>query len=150
VAFQGVRISESSRLHSIRIHQRRPERKAVASFIAPPQNRFKIACLLQFFVIALGAFATMIPSISQMVGPQGSFLSQPANATIVAVIVGTLIMMDKFFGASSAWVRYTMAETSLKELRDELTFSAALDGATWTGGEPSVEQAKQALQTFRD
>src|SRR5437868_6963379 len=48
---------------------------AITWYQTKRRSKRKIACWLQFFVIALGAFATMIPSISQIVGREGSFFS---------------------------------------------------------------------------
>jgi hypothetical protein len=64
-----------------------------------------------------------------------------------------LLILDKFIGASSAWIRFTMAETALKELRDELSMAWMLETATWgeskPPAEPTVEQTKHALTTLQ-
>ncbi|MDA1273198.1 MAG: DUF4231 domain-containing protein [Verrucomicrobia bacterium] len=110
----------------------------------------QLAWCFRVTAILLGAVAAALPTVAEMTRRTDDWLVRPGMATIVGVAVGALLMLDKFIGASSAWIRYTMAETALKELRDEWILAYALEAAGWLGmAEASVEQAKHALSMLQ-
>jgi len=94
-----------------------------------------------------------MPTISEMTHKTDDWYVRPGLATIIGIVVATLLLIDKFIGASSAWIRFTMAETALKELRDELNLAWMLETATWAESkpptEPTVDQTKHALTTLQ-
>jgi len=115
----------------------------------------KLAWCFRVGAIALGALAAAMPAVSEIAarnGPGVDWWLRPGTATIIGIAVGALIMMDKLIGASTAWVRYTLAETALKELRDELALAFTLEAGAWAGErDPCVEQTIRGLtllQTF--
>jgi ElaB/YqjD/DUF883 family membrane-anchored ribosome-binding protein len=103
----------------------------------------------RYLAILLGVAAAAMPTVTEMALKTNETLSwwqRPGIATIIGILVGGLLMLDRFAGGTSGWIRYTMSETALKELRDDLAFGYALEEAQWAGqNEPSVEQAKHAL-----
>lgn len=110
----------------------------------------KLAWCFRVSAILLGAVATALPTVAEIQRNTNSWLSHSGSATILGIAVGALLMLDKFIGASSAWIRFTMAETVLKELLDELVLAYALETSAWAAaGEPSVEQTKHALSTLQ-
>jgi hypothetical protein len=111
----------------------------------------RVAWWLRLMAIVLGAFAAAIPTIAEMARDADQWWSHPASATIIGIVVGVLLMVDRFIGASSAWMRYTLAETALKEVRDELSMGFDIAAAAWAGQtEPGVEQTRHALAFFQD
>ena len=110
----------------------------------------RLAWCFRVTAILLGAAATALPTAAEMTRGTTDWLVRPGTATLLGIVVGALLMLDKFIGASSAWIRYTMAETSLKELRDDIALAYTLEAAGWVGmAEPSVEQSKHALSTLQ-
>jgi len=104
------------------------------------------AWILRVSAILLGTVAAALPTVSEMTRTTEGWLLRPGMATIVGLVVAALILLDKLVGASSGWIRYTMAETALKELRDELTLTYTFEIGVWAGQpEPTVEQTKHAL-----
>ncbi|MHC4520128.1 MAG: SLATT domain-containing protein [Planctomycetota bacterium] len=100
--------------------------------------------------VVLGTAAAAIPTLSEMTNGAGGPAVRPGIATILGVVVGALLLLDRLIGASSAWIRFTMAETALKELRDELGLAFALEAGLWAGkNEPSVEQTRHAVATLQ-
>ena len=143
----GKRVASLTRLYNaitqkvdgtIRWYQTKRERKR------------KLVWCFRVTAILLGAVATALPTIAEMTrNPQGWGVP-PGTATLVGIAVGALLMLDKFIGASSSWLRFTMAETALKELRDELTLAYAVENASWVGmSEPTIEQTKHAVATLQ-
>src|SRR3954470_3802340 len=110
----------------------------------------KLAWCFRVTAILLAAIATALPTVAEMTRNTDRWFSHSGTATILGIIVGALLMLDKLIGASSSWIRYTMAETALKELQDELTLAYTLESAAWIGlPEPSVEQTKHALSALQ-
>ncbi len=101
--------------------------------------------------VVVGMLAAILPTVSEMWGAPLKWYVRPGMATILGIVAGTLIALDKLFGASSGWVRYVMAETTLKELRDELAMTYTLETGLWTGQlDPTVEQTKHALTVLQN
>jgi uncharacterized protein YdeI (BOF family) len=109
----------------------------------------KLAWCFRVGAILLGAVATAMPTVAEIAFRDGQHAGcwlRPGTATIVGIMVGALILLDKLIGASSGWIRYTMAETSLKETRDELALAYTMEEAQWIGqSDASVEQTKHTL-----
>ena len=116
-------------------------------------NKRKMGSFIRYTGILLGMLAAAFPTMTEIAlktNPNLSWWQRPGLATILGIVVGGLFLLDRFAGGTSGWVRYTMAETSLKELRDELAFAFAMEQGQWAGsGEPSVEQTNHALVTLQ-
>jgi hypothetical protein len=110
----------------------------------------QLAWCFRVTAIVLGAIATALPTAAEMTRTTDGWLFRPGTATILGIFIGALLMLDKFIGASSSWIRFTTADTALKELRDEFNLAWTLENATWAGTpEPSVDQTKHAVSTLQ-
>lgn len=113
-----------------------------------------LAWWFRILAVILATCATILPTLSEINGRDGlpeDWYFRPGLATILGILAGFFIMLDRLIGASSAWIRYTMAETSLKELRDELFLAYSLEKSLWAPApEPSLEQTKHALSSLQN
>jgi len=100
--------------------------------------------------IIFATIATLLPTLSEITSDKvlGWRLS-PGFATIAGLIAAMLIFLDKLLGSSSGWIRYTMAETTLKELLDQLTSTFKLELGSWINStEPTIEETRHTLSAL--
>lgn len=109
------------------------------------RNR-KLAWILRVSAMVVGAVAAALPTLSEMTRTPDGWWLHPGMATILGILAGVLLWLDKFIGASSAWARFTMAETALKELCNELALAFTVETGSWANvKDPSLEQTQHAL-----
>lgn len=78
----------------------------------------------------------MITEISQL----------PAILSSIALGLAALsLAIDKFFGFSSAWMRYIAAEHQIRQCLHEFQMDYDLEQAGWDSAQPSVEQTQKIL-----
>jgi hypothetical protein len=108
--------------------------------------RRKFGRISRVAAMVLATLAAAQPTIAEMYRSQDGLWSRPGVATIFALIAAALLLLDRFFGASTGWVRYITAGLALNDLRDELEASWRLECSTWTNKvEPNIDQTKHAL-----
>ena len=108
------------------------------------------AWMFRVTAVVFGTAAAALPTVAEMNRTTQDWYSHPGTATILGVVAAALILLDKLIGASSAWIRYTMAETALKELRDELSLTCIFETGLWAGqADPTVEQTKHTLTVLQ-
>jgi conflict system pore-forming effector with SLATT domain len=110
------------------------------------QNR---ARLLRFCSIIAGTIAGLIPILGQIFAKNGQPIIQPAWASVALGITAALVLLDRFFGYSSAWMRYIATELNIRQLTQELQLDWEADKATWLGSEPTPDQLRSTLARFK-
>ncbi len=95
--------------------------------------------------ILLGALAAILPTIGDMIGKNGSTGIPGGFTTICLGGAGTLLLFDKYFGFSSAWMRYISAELQLRQIMQEFELDWENERASWQGNTPSIDQVNQML-----
>jgi hypothetical protein len=105
---------------------------------------------LRISAVIFGLFAAAVPTVSEITRDAQHWYVRPGIATILGLLAGTMVLLDRLIGASSAWMRYTIAETSLKELREELDVTYLHMTGEWRTDEPTVEQTLRALAALHD
>lgn len=128
--------------------------KSIAWYQSGRATKRTFGAAARYIAILLGLTAAALPTVSEMALKTATstlaWWQRPGLATIIGVFAGGLLLLDRFAGGTSGWIRYTMAETTLKELRDELTFAWSLEAAQWTARpEPTVDEAKRALELLK-
>jgi hypothetical protein len=67
----------------------------------------------------------------------------------LAVAAGAMAM-DRFFGFSSAWMRYITAELAIQERLQKLRFTWAASQLALAGRSPTAEEVREALTVLAD
>jgi hypothetical protein len=65
----------------------------------------------------------------------------PAWATVALGVAGLLVLLDRFWGFTSAWVRFLLAQQELSEALRNFEFDWAKEKILWAGTEPNIPQA---------
>jgi hypothetical protein len=95
--------------------------------------------------MVLATLAAAQPTIAEIYRSQNQIWFRPGIATIFALTAAALLLLDRFFGASTGWVRYMTAGLALNDLRDEFENAWRLETATWAEQEPTVDQTKHSV-----
>jgi hypothetical protein len=64
-------------------------------------------------------------------------------------VAAALILLDRFFGFSTAWMRYIAAELKIQQLNKEFQLDWEADKAAWLGVEPTADQLRSTLARFK-
>lgn len=94
---------------------------------------------LRLGVIILTALAGLLPMFSEV----GKF--SPVWASIALGFAGVLLAVDKFFGYSSAWMRFIATEHQIRQCLHEFQIDYELEQAGWDGAQPTAEQTQKIL-----
>jgi len=95
--------------------------------------------------ILLAALAGILPMLSQM---PGSGIA-PVWASVALALATAFVLLDRFFGFSSAWMRYITTELHLRQMLDEFQLDWETERAGWKGAAPTDEQIQRALAKCR-
>lgn len=106
--------------------------------------------ILRLGAIIFGLIAAIQPTLAEIFRTVEGELFRPGIATIAALVAGFLLMLDRLFGASSAWMRYMLADLALKELREEFGMTFGLEMAALAEeAAPSLDQTKHVYQAIQ-
>ena len=97
--------------------------------------------ILRVSALIFAALAGLVPIVGEIFQDNGRPSIAPGWATVSLAIAGLLVLLDRFWGFTSAWVRFLLAQQELgKELRN-FQFDWAKHKISWGGPEPSIQQA---------
>ena len=122
---------------------------AIGWYIRAKRPKQRWARLLRFGSIIAGTTAGLIPILAQMFSKDGHPWIQPAWASVALGIAAALVLLDRFFGFSSAWMRYIATELNIQQLNQEFQLDWESDKATWLGSEPTADQLRSTLARFK-
>lgn len=105
--------------------------------------------LLRFGAILLGAVAGMVPVLAELILFGDKPLIRPLWSAIAIGLAAALVLADKFYGYTSAWVRYILVELELQELLR--AFIVDWENARLSAGkpEPTPDQALAIVTSCR-
>lgn len=106
--------------------------------------------LLRLGAIVAAGVAGVTPLLAEIFESQGSPGVDPLWAAVALTAAGTLILLDRFWGFTSAWVRYMVASQELTAALDAFRIEWARHQLRWGGGEPEVEQADAMIGECRE
>ncbi len=66
-------------------------------------------------------------------------------ASVAIGVAAALVLLDRFFGSSTGWMRFIRTEMHLRQLHQEFEMSWERERAAWAGQDPSAKQVQQML-----
>ncbi len=132
------------RKESIHTVYQRAEKHALGAinwYLLSKQGKKFWAQLLRLGVIGLTAIAGLLPIISEIY----QFALSPAWASVALGLAGVLLAIDKFFGCSSAWMRFIAAEHQIRQCLHEFQMDYELEQTGWDHAQPTTEQTQKIL-----
>ena len=106
------------------------------------------ARVLRVVAIIATALAGIIPVLSQIFADETGQPAWPVNPAwaSVAVAVGvTALGLDRFFGFSSAWIRFMTTELKVDERLKAFQFEWETERLSWQGRPPTYEQCRDGI-----
>jgi hypothetical protein len=94
--------------------------------------------------IILVAAAGIIPVLVNLVGDKKPAFDA-AWASIAIAAAAFCVVLDRFFGFSTAWIRFITTQLEIARRLDAFHYDWRLDRANWIDGKPSRDQVLQTL-----
>ena len=138
---------EEHRRHSLDTVYKRAEDHALNAidwYLHAKRSKKNCAQFLRIGMIGSSAVAGLLPLLSQIYQDQLSSLS-PAWTTIALGVAGVLMAIDKYFGCSSAWMRFIATEHRIRQALHEFQMDYDLEQSRWSDNLPNSEQAQTML-----
>lgn len=101
----------------------------------------KILRLIAIFATAIGG---LLPVLSQ-IGIKYEINIDPAWATVSISIAITAIGLDRFFGFSSAWMRFVTTEIKIQGKIEQFKINIENEKFSWRGISPDFDKGKSTL-----
>jgi hypothetical protein len=142
---EGLRWDEASceaSLAAVYQHVAGGAETAIAWYLRAKRPKQHLAAGIRGGAICLAALAGIIPMLAEIPRFKGL---DPVWASIVLGLAAALVMLDRFFGFSSGWVRYISTELHLRQILDEFRLDWETQKAGWKAAALSDEQVQKAL-----
>jgi len=128
-------------------HAEEHARGSINWYLKARKPKKRCARYMRAGAILLVGLAGIIPVLSEMESLEGI----PAGiATIALGLSALLIAYDRFFGCSTAWMRYIATEHSIRQALHRYQYDMEELRLQWTGGQPDEAQALAYLSKSRD
>jgi hypothetical protein len=121
---------------------------AIEWYIAAKNTKRVYARAIRMLAILLGAVAALLPTVSEIVESTRGMSERliPAGWTAVLLgIVGALLLLDRFFGFSTGWMRYIRTELQLRQIAQEFQLDWEAERSGWQGSDPTPDQTLAML-----
>jgi hypothetical protein len=142
--------SRSESLHVVYCRAVEQVRASAAWYDSRRSSKRRWAMCLRVGAIALGSVAAVLPLFSQIFLDRGKPIIQPVWASVALVLAAALVALDRYFGFSSAWMRFMMSELSLNSLISDFELVWHGERAAWLDGVPDDQQVQRALSGVRE
>jgi SMODS and SLOG-associating 2TM effector domain 2 len=116
----AVEVRES--LESLFAHSVNHAEKAIQWYIDHKGRKKVGGMALRAGAIVCLAVAGILPLLTQIFVEEGSPIIAPAWASVALALGLALVGLDRFFGFSSSWMRYTQTQLRLEGLLGAFTF----------------------------
>ena len=133
-------------LQEIYAHVTRDAENAIAWYQGARRVKRWQAVAFRLGALVMVAAAGLIPMIAVLEAN-----SVPAIlASIAVALAATFVGLDRFFGSSSAWIRYMTTELRLRAALEEFELDWHRQRAGWRGQTPSEGQVDAMLHRCRE
>jgi len=121
-------------------------REAINWYMSAKRGKKFMAQRIRVAAIVLGAMGALLPTIGELFSKSGAGSRIPAGWTTVCLaITGTLLLLDRFFGYSSGWMRYIVTGTNLIDVLREFQVDWEIERSAWQQAEPTPDQLSKLL-----
>lgn len=110
----------------------------------------RLARTTRTLVILLVAAAGALPMVQQLLlTSAGTSTLSPVWPSLIAAAAALLLAFDKFFGLSSGWIRFIVAEDAIRSALQAFEFGWQGRLASMAAREPAPEEVQQALEEIK-
>jgi hypothetical protein len=119
--------------------------RAIAWYLSKKDPKRMGARFLRFAAIVATTVAGLIPLLAEIYTSNGQPKVSPAWASVALVLAVALIGLDRFFGFSSAWMRFLTTEIQIRTALQAFQLDWEIQRATWKGTAPTDQQMQEML-----
>jgi hypothetical protein len=105
--------------------------------------------ILRVGAIIFAAIAGLVPVVGEIFQDNGRPSIAPGWATVALAIAGLVVLLDRFWGFTSAWVRFMLSQQELGEALRKFQFDWEEDKISWDGPEPTIKQATAMIASCK-
>ena len=134
-------VNRREAIHTVFLRAEKHATEAIRWYLLSKQGKKRCAQSLRLGVISLTALAGLIPILGEL----HVFPFSTAWASAALGFAALLLAIDKFFGCSTAWMRFIAAEHEIRQCLHEFQMDYEIELASWDGAEPDVEQTQKIL-----
>lgn len=116
-------------------------------YLRKRQLRRHFCRICRLSVILLTAFAGLLPLINEIAGEKQALHS--LWAAVALGVAATLVLMDRFYGFTSGWIRFLLTAMRLIQALEAFRFEVEQEKLSWGSPEPTPEQAAALLEQIR-
>jgi hypothetical protein len=103
---------------------------------------------LRLGAILASSAAGVTPLFAELAAHNGKTPIEPLWAALLLALAGILVLLDRFWGCTSAWIRYMLAAQEITTALDEFRIEWESHKLVWEGG-VDVEQAQATIDRCR-
>lgn len=122
---------------------------SIAWYLTKKSGQRRGAQCLRVVAILLTTAAALIPILAEIYAIDGKPAVSSAWSTVALVLALSMVMLDHFFGFSSAWMRFIATELQIREALHAFQMDWQILRAGFQGGQPDARQVQQALERCR-
>lgn len=120
---------------------------AISWYLRKKRSKQWLAKILRSSAIGATALAGLIPMLAEIYVDQGVPQIAPAWASVALLVAASCVGLDRFFGYSSAWMRFLTTEMQIRHALHDFLLDWELRRAAWEGQEdPGAEEAEAGLK----
>ncbi len=119
--------------------------QAINWYLSKKNSKRIWARILRFAAILATTVAGLIPLLSQISISHQKMSVSPAWASVALVVAVALVGFDKFFGFSSAWIRFLTTEVQIRKTLQAFQIDWEIQKAALKGADPSDDQVQDML-----
>jgi hypothetical protein len=106
---------------------------------------------LRFLAITATALAGLIPLLAEIFTTDGKPEIAPAWASVALLLAAASVGLDRFFGYSSAWMRFLTTEMQIRHALHDFLLDWETRCAAWEGkSDPGPQEAEAGLKRCKE
>jgi len=102
---------------------------------------------LRLGAILATSAAGVTPLLAELMERNGQPAIEPLWAALLLAVAGILVLLDRFWGCTSAWVRYMGAAQEISAVLDAFRIQWESHKLLWDGLQVDVEQAQATIDS---
>ncbi len=124
---------------------------AIRWYLRKKDAKRRLARGLQLAAIAATALAGLIPVLAQIYATDGKPDFAPAWASVALLVAAACVGLDRFFGYSTAWMRFLATEMQIRHVLHEFLLDWETRRAVWEGmSDPGAQEAELGLKRCKE
>ena len=125
--------------------------KAITWYLEKKDGQRLLSRTFRVAAIVLVMAAALLPILGEIFKTEGrsSIWLSPGWASVALVLAATLLVLDRFYGCSSSWMRFMATEMQIREALHAFRMDFHILRTDWPGGKPSEKQVREGLERCR-